>query len=1779
MATDFDKTQVMETWNGLQALQKETEALLLSVKGKPKQKKKDKTISIQTTSIGKTLIQQTVSNDKPKKKKKIKMTDLGLDLDKTRDLYKDTRITVEVLDDASPDTTPRADYDIQEREERMNNIKKDQQKIKLMKQQEENYRTLKFDIEKDRVNSKLDTFYGAPGVSEDDVRKERERLSRLEESARLLKMKLEEEVSEKRVYLEKDKAAIKFQKVFRGHIGRMKYTLSRKLKDIIDDQNSDWIEVRDRQSGDVWYYNKVSGVSQWEKPNEMFNRMSKKSDIKLLPTIQAKDAFLDSTKSLSFMRTKSAQSDNRKGSSSPTQLPSLDATLQAKYSGNVPVVKERKPWEEEEVEMDDDDKLLNDAEFKKELEEAVNSKQLNEGGYLAPDGHFKPNLHTTVLDALLESRFDTVSTVMADDRWMEADSDPFLKEKKKRVQKDTNHMIKKNEKQDLSRKPMVAMVTFNKAKAKNNKEFEVTAPTDLSKFTMKDLTLNEIDHPGINNDENMDVNNSDAPMCFGCWSAGVNRKCGLHTDPDVKMKTSQTMLLCRNWDLDVMRRRYRAEEMQEIFLKKAASLQYDVKRKKFSTKIEKKHQIYRGVERMLEHMNFRMLLFVKIKRWLVSMTEDVRSGHGHGSVMKDMDKEKKKKMLEQAKLMQLKRTLFAHLSVKKYFDEVMHMLPSPPITGFAYEERIGANQYLFQHHDVATGQTVDLINIKPIPVPKFLYQPRVYHLGIPRTIPMPRTEYSNENSHNQHPATMFIEPNNPAGWLERLAKAYTRESVDAADQQVKSFTPMPGLELIRRTKQPPPCSIKLATLGRKPAPENKAIGGLAMELLIFQLITTYVPPQYGNFMVMDKAAITPGISPELTITFNSVLMPPVNQMFVSRPIEHPLNYRRAPTITVTGNVGPDDRHYYGTNRPEQTGEKESHGFRTTAWSRYSDIILETDPGTFIPSEEVVSLNAPGFNKSVTTHADLTYPFCEPSTRDNSTLDFFHLLLTGAMSASKAQVFTALTTQEPGLFQKECRTDLPLGHMLVNVYRSWAFTQRDTIQEYKTDDGVSYWYHRRTGQTFWERPLYEEEIPSALEGGTILDMVHHEEPLLVHAGAEGSVRRYDQGEFRKIMLTHYESKSDAEERRNNASKAIDIKRNREKYDTKDLSQVTSNERELAFSNVGGAPSPSKGGGGGGPIGQSSVAATHNTSLLGGMGAGGVGYSKAPMPGEERLQELAAKQHGNVVRGSALEDDSQSMIGGGSVTGGHVANGHQTAKPNAMEMLPGVNTNMMTNLTENLTNMLKGMMMGHSSPEEMIQLGMGMGMALLGTVGAVADATINPNGLMVGNGSATGGSGGGSQIKRSLVADGADDNPHFFPSLTEGELAEAQFQQSQNMSVISNVSVAKPVGMFTGMAEEPIGVPEATIHFSTNKVLDKTEMMAQKAESAKLLEQPLTAVEMARQIKIQQDPGPTPDEAPKRLTTTLPKNADDAVKEKFPVVMYPELSSMPEGGAPPGIKTHGPAGEGISYVNPAQGHSQLMVKGADVELRKTVMPLPVGFANAIYAKRAAKQEVDYLPQVPNLPMARTVGRVKPRSAAMDWLAVAFDPWSAGKRPLNAEFVSNLAQKAEKIFVGKSAAEALDSIDALRESAVKGAYVTTDDEEGQAKQRAEITKAQLLAADFKKVCSLARHGKYNEMEDLMNQSEWNVPIDYQDEQGNSMLHLCCQNGNRRIVKMVVRRGATINIQNLTGQTPLHFAFGYGYKEVGEYLIKLGADDTIKNKDGLTCYEGLSESELKML
>lgn len=82
----------------------------------------------------------------------------------------------------------------------------------------------------------------------------------------------------------------------------------------------------------------------------------------------------------------------------------------------------------------------------------------------------------------------------------------------------------------------------------------------------------------------------------------------------------------------------------------------------------------------------------------------------------------------------------------------------------------------------------------------------------------------------------------------------------------------------------------------------------------------------------------------------------------------------------------------------------------------------------------------------------------------------------------------------------------------------------------------------------------------------------------------------------------------------------------------------------------------------------------------------------------------------------------------------------------------------------------------------------------------------------------------------------------------------------------------------------------------------------------------------------------------------------------------------------------------------------------------------------------------------------------------------------------------------------------------------------------------------------------------------------INKTDEHGNTMLSLACQNGNVKIAKYLVAKGANPNAQNVSGQTPAHFAIAYKFYELSQWLFENGASDMIENKFGLTPYDGLS-------
>lgn len=115
-----------------------------------------------------------------------------------------------------------------------------------------------------------------------------------------------------------------------------------------------------------------------------------------------------------------------------------------------------------------------------------------------------------------------------------------------------------------------------------------------------------------------------------------------------------------------------------------------------------------------------------------------------------------------------------------------------------------------------------------------------------------------------------------------------------------------------------------------------------------------------------------------------------------------------------------------------------------------------------------------------------------------------------------------------------------------------------------------------------------------------------------------------------------------------------------------------------------------------------------------------------------------------------------------------------------------------------------------------------------------------------------------------------------------------------------------------------------------------------------------------------------------------------------------------------------------------------------------------------------------------------------------------------------------------------------------------------------------------EFLNLCSLFRHQKYEEAQLILEQADCRISINQTDALGNTLLHIAVQNGNKRLAKMCLRKGANINKQNQNGQTVLHFAFGFGFTALGEYLISKGGNDSLLNAEGLTCYEGLNRRQL---
>merc|ERR1711871_1422994 len=109
-----------------------------------------------------------------------------------------------------------------------------------------------------------------------------------------------------------------------------------------------------------------------------------------------------------------------------------------------------------------------------------------------------------------------------------------------------------------------------------------------------------------------------------------------------------------------------------------------------------------------------------------------------------------------------------------------------------------------------------------------------------------------------------------------------------------------------------------------------------------------------------------------------------------------------------------------------------------------------------------------------------------------------------------------------------------------------------------------------------------------------------------------------------------------------------------------------------------------------------------------------------------------------------------------------------------------------------------------------------------------------------------------------------------------------------------------------------------------------------------------------------------------------------------------------------------------------------------------------------------------------------------------------------------------------------------------------------------------------DTEVVFSQCRNNRFKRLEESLNA---NFDINAENEEGNTLLLVACQNANRRMAELLIHRRAAINHQNAHGNTALHFAMAFDTSgELGEFLIEKGADDTIENIYGLSPYDGLT-------
>ena len=681
------------------------------------------------------------------------------------------------------------------------------------------------------------------------------------------------------------------------------------------------------------------------------------------------------------------------------------------------------------------------------------------------DGTSNIKLQSAISRALHVSQFDSISTLLASNRVMKS-----LHQRTHQLgRSETNYtqsltsMFLQHEVKRMASLPMIDNSKL-KIKAKNTKKASTV-------MKISSLSLREV--PAIKLNENrskVDDRRENQSTCFNCWSAGAGLTCMLKNkviDKSFQMEKCN-LFLCSNWDIRLLRRRYRFIEFHEVPIQSTTMLKYDKFQKKFKTVTEFSHPIYRFVATKVAKENYVRRRTWRIKIWLKSFTDMFAS--------ESFPEWLKIDYVEASSNIQLIRSLKRRREVENFSRTQLRCLPHAPITGTSYSEICGKERLIDNQKvsvDGSNSSTKNLIRIGHALSPKEFFNHSVVY---PKNVLTCRLSYQGYSSGIEKISSIEL-------YIEHIITTSLNQATNILSFLANSINSTnstfvwsgnPTFDLL--------ISLKAAHVEKKKRQNVTSV----FKASVSGRLTTRIPCQYRDNRCLDVCII----QPDKYKGFDS------DETCVSCNIS-PKCSPQLPVVDFLHNRAPHRIRVKASK--EDISELSKEGFPLVIKVTPLDLSITTKPQTVVPSSNIVTINTPKACESVLAYNDSCVKYPPNCHLEFTSMKFFDYLKSNRKATmGKHQTFTCSTRQQPGSFLKNGDSFLSTGTLTMMVHRNWTYKQFYRSSKFFTEDGEEYWYDHSTKQTFWKQPPVSEELVNILDGGVISSdncSMHHREKIL------------------------------------------------------------------------------------------------------------------------------------------------------------------------------------------------------------------------------------------------------------------------------------------------------------------------------------------------------------------------------------------------------------------------------------------------------------------------------------------------------------------------------------------------------------------------------------------------------------------------------------------------------------------------------------------------------------